>query len=99
MVIYTGQETKQQLNQGKYQNKLSIIDKLMNYFVIINFIIFILLDVLMSQLGTRLWLKYYGNLHFYIYPQPNSSPQMEAINLKSMASFYLILNNLIPLGL
>jgi hypothetical protein len=55
MVIYTGQETKQQLNQGKYQNKLSIVDKLMNYFVIINFIIFILLDVLMSQLGTRLW--------------------------------------------
>ena len=54
--------------------------------------------LLMSQIGTRIWL--YENLdkHYYIFP-PGKEEDKEMTVFQALMSFYLLFNQLIPMDL
>lgn len=70
----------------------------MNIILFINLIIMIVQMLLMSQIGTRLWL--YNNLdkHYYIFPT-DEEVDKELTVFQALMSFYLLFNQLIPMDL
>jgi len=57
IVLYTGTETKQVMNQGQYKFKISLLQKEINRFMIISFILIICIMIFMSQVMNRIWHK------------------------------------------
>ncbi|KAJ3147233.1 hypothetical protein HDU86_008069 [Geranomyces michiganensis] len=53
LVLFTGPDTKVILNAGQTPSKRSLIEKLMNWQVVINFALLIAMCVVISALGTR----------------------------------------------
>lgn len=68
-VLYTGLDTKLALNLGKYQFKISMLQKYINKFVVINIISLFFFDMLFSQVFHRVW-------HSYSIDDP-ATPEME----------------------
>lgn len=73
LVLYTGKDTKQVLNQGSYKHKISQLQTLINKYMIISFVLIIGLMILMSQITNRVWHKDYvkgHENHFYLLTSP-----------------------------
>ena len=69
-----------------------------NMILFCNFMIIITMMLISSQLGNRLWLQFNSKEHSYIFPE-GEELNSEEFTFKSMMSFFLILNVLIPLDL
>jgi phospholipid-transporting ATPase len=98
VVVYTGVETKLVLNQGKYSTKVSRIMFKLNTYMVINICTMFLQAIVMSMICNRIWTGNNAEKHTYIYP-PEEDVDVNFYSIKSLASFYLIFNGLIPLDL
>ena len=98
LVVYTGNDTKQVLNQGQYKFKISSLAYQLNIILFINLAIMIIQMLFMSQIATRVWL--YNNLdkHWYIFPDKKIYDK-ELTIFETLMSFYLLFNQLIPMDL
>lgn len=57
MVLYTGVETKQVLNQGQYKHKISQLQREVNKYMAISFVVILVIMIFMSQVMNRVWHK------------------------------------------
>ena len=64
-----------------------------------NVLVTILLNLLMSQVGTRVWFNKNANKHFYIFPENERPVNTNIYASQALASYYLLFNDLIPLDL
>ena len=55
--------------------------------------------MVMSQIGNRLWMRNHSGDHFYIFPGFEHPVKNEVYTMKSMMSFFLLFNTIIPLDL
>lgn len=55
LIVYTANETKLALNEGKYTGKISDIAYKLNIFLGINILFVLTFALSMSQIGNRLW--------------------------------------------
>ena len=69
----------------------------LNVCLLVNVIICLLQSVLMAVLNTRNWLLENKDTHYYIFPE--SKIDIDWTVLKTMVSFYLQYNMLIPLDI
>ena len=95
LVVYTGVETKLALNLSKYRFKMSTLEKETNYAIAGNVIIMILMCIIMAFFNYR-WASI-NKTHVYIFGENYDSEGTLA--LASFFSFWLILNQFIPLEL
>jgi phospholipid-transporting ATPase len=108
MVVYTGTETKLSQNLGKYQYKIGALQKILNNFIAVNVVMWIVWIIFMSQIMHRVWTSSkVDQKHFYIFGDKGENDSYSYIedgsansaSLKAIASFYLLLNGIIPLNL
>jgi magnesium-transporting ATPase (P-type) len=107
VVLYTGAETKQVMNQGMYKYKISLLQKEINRYMIISFILIICIMILMSQVMNRVWHK--TNIkgeklnHFYLIESYNDSQDEDfdfnQTSINALFSFFLLSNSFIPLNM
>lgn len=96
MVIYCGMDSKIILNQGKYAFKQSQIEKKINLVLLFNIVIILTFSGIFAG---RLYhfIKDHGSKMRYVYPEPVINAASYAGN--AYASFFIIFNSLIPLGM
>ena len=87
------------MNEGKYSVKISNLQTRLNNFLVINIVIMFILMIFMSQVGNRIWMRTNADVHYYIYPKSERPIDTESITMKSLMSFFLLLNATIPLDL
>ena len=96
-MAFTGPQTKIALNQGKYKFKISHLNANLNFVMFWNVAAMLGMDLLMSQIGTRVWHTQNWAGHYYLFPE--EEPAINAFSFKASLSFYLLLNGLVPLDL
>mgnify|MGYP006953011757 CR=1 FL=1 len=79
-------------------NKLSNLSYQLNVFLGINIIVMSVMAILMSQIGTRAWIKNNQDNHYYIFPE-DKEINIRETSLKALLSFYLLFCNLLPLDM
>ena len=95
MVLYCGHETKMNLNQGRHRSKQSHIEKLLDYLLIGNIIMMLILDLALSlKLYTS--IQKYGDGMWYIYPDGKDSI---LYFVRALGTYFTIFNQMIPLAL
>jgi len=99
MVIYTSVETKLALNEGKYRTKISNYARILNIFLAINIFIMFFALIMMSQVGNRTFNSKYGDQMPYVFTDAEKPINYEFYTFRSMMSFYLLFNGLLPLDL
>ena len=81
-IVYTGAETKLALNLGKYQFKISELQKNINKYVGVNIIALVIMDLICSQIFFRIWHSFsienpltieLEENHYYIFPASDTS--------------------------
>ncbi|RHZ79825.1 hypothetical protein Glove_140g13 [Diversispora epigaea] len=100
ITVYTGVETKIMLNSGETPSKRSRIDKEMNFEVILNFIILIIL-ALICAIGSGLSLKVIGDRYGYNIVE-NIDSNRDSIGFASFLTFWsglIIFQNILPISL
>lgn len=105
-IVYTGLDTKLAQNLGKYQFKVSKLQKVTNKFVVINIISLVIFDLFFSQVFHRLWHnsaiddpstpKLEEN-HYYIFNDGNYDKNVSSLN--AILTYYLLFNGFLPLNL
>jgi hypothetical protein len=106
LVVYTGVDTKLALNLGKYQFKISKMQVYINKFILVNIMLWLTLILFMSQVMLRIWLgktvsplsEEFVHNHYYIFPEAESF-ESNLFSLRSIFTYYLLLNGVIPLNL
>ena len=95
LVVFTGKDSKQILNEGSYAFKQSHIDKVIN--IALAFNIFLVL----VALGVPLTFQTYNFLksHFHQSYLYQDSLSIKTVTARTYASFYLLNNSFIPLDL
>ena len=93
LVIYTGKDAKVMMNQGKYKNKKSKIEKQLNIVIFGNIILLFCLDGLMSGLNYK-WINDNAEKAWYLWPKISPSVQKVAskATVKTIGSYYLLFN-------
>ena len=99
LVVYTGKDTKLVLNEGEYDFKISNLVKRLNIYLAINIATMLSLMLIFSHVGNRIWLENNAEKHFYIFSQDELPIDKEGIVAKSMMSFFLLFNAILPLDL
>ena len=99
LVVYTGKQTKLVLNEGKYSFKISDLTSKTNWYLAFNILTMIMIMLLYSQIGNRYWMQNYADKHYYIFPESEKPINKEEYTMKSMMSFFLLLNTIVPLDL
>ena len=100
LVVYTGIETKLVMNQGQYKYQISTIMYHLNIILLINLGIMLIIILMSSQVGTRLWLNQNADKHSYLFHgKQGFAIDKELIVLQAVGSFYLLMNSLIPMDL
>lgn len=95
LVLYTGNDTKLILNQGKYRFKQSHVDGMVNKILAINIVIMLTLCSVMAYLNYRFSTSH-EERYTYIF-EKSESPEVLAV--KAFGSFFLINNSFIPIDL
>mmetsp|Transcript_23944 Transcript_23944/g.36669 ORF Transcript_23944/g.36669 Transcript_23944/m.36669 type:complete len:223 (+) Transcript_23944:802-1470(+) len=86
------------MNEGRYTQKISSSFAQTNIVLVINFISIIVLLLLASQIGNRMWMALKSDDHFYIFPE-GEEVDREKYTFRSMMSFFILLNMMVPLDL
>jgi len=95
LVLYTGNDTKLILNQGKYRFKQSHVDGMVNKILTINIILMLTLCAIMAYLNYR-FVTSYEEKYIYIFEKSESPAVLGA---KAFGSFFLMNNSFIPIDL
>lgn len=95
LVLYTGNDTKLILNQGKYRHKMSAIDKLVNKILMFNILLMLSFCLVCSIINYRFVVEN-RDKHFYIF-ENSESANVQAV--KAYGSFFLLNNAFIPIDL
>ena len=95
LVIFTGKETKQVLNSGEYINKMSTIDKTINWILFINIMLMIILLGIPLAVSCGKFIDSHEN-HTYLGLWTESKTSWA---MKAFGSFYLLNNSAVPLDL
>jgi len=98
LVVYAGTDTKLVLNQGSYKLKISSLMNSMNKIIFYNMLLMFFLMLIFSQIGNRVWMIKNSSKHDYIFPEGEDTDN-ELYTAKSIMSFFLLLNMLVPLDL
>lgn len=104
LVVYTGQDTKQVLNQGHYKLKISGLQREVNKYMTYSLCLIIFLVVLMSQVMNRSWHSNNldessgGENHYYLWPVEQEK-DLNATAINALFSFFLLFNSFIPLNM
>ena len=95
LVLFTGNDTKLILNQGKYRFKQSHVDQVINKVLLVNILLMLSFGVVLSYFSYKFAVE---NLERapYIF-QGAESPEVQAF--KAFGSFFLLNNSFIPLDL
>ena len=95
LVLYTGNDTKLILNQGKYRFKQSHVDQMINKILAINIVLMLSMCATIAYFNYR-FASRHAKSHTYIF-EGSESP--EVLAAKSFGSFFLINNSFIPIDL
>lgn len=89
IVLYTGQQTKINLNQGKYHYKRSLMEKKLNLILVFNVVLlFVLITIMSCTLLSKIEKQSKGK--WYIYPEKDIDAGFYAAT--SVGSFFILLN-------
>jgi len=99
LIMYTGCDTKMAMNQGKYQFKISSLQKDLNWWLIMNISTMFTLMIIMSQIFNRTWMTANADDKYYIFPHDERPVKTEEYTGKSIMSFFLVFNAMLPLDL
>jgi magnesium-transporting ATPase (P-type) len=95
MIIYTGKETKINLNQGKYTFKQSEIEKKLNYILAAHIVMMLSLAGIMSAQLKRS-IDTYGTKMRYVFPEEEIDSTSYASYV--YATYFIAFNSLVPLA-
>lgn len=95
LVLYTGNDTKLILNQGKYRFKQSHVDQMINKVLLMNIVLMLSFGVVLAYMNYLFAVDNIPN-HPYIF-QYSETARVQAF--KSFGSFFLLNNSFIPLDL
>ena len=103
IVAYTGRDTKLVLNQNSIPLKTSMVQKKLNYLLII-LICFVLFICFLSSIGSFLWRTYgffqggkTGEDYWYL--NMNSRTESIGTAAKSFLTFFVLMNVIVPISL
>lgn len=108
VILYTGVDTKLTQNQGKYQFKVSKLQRSINKYIIINIITLIIYDILCSQWGHRVWharaiddpdTPELEENHYYLFPSSDKEYSNNKASLEAILTYYLLFNGFLPLNM
>ena len=95
MVIYAGKQTKIYLNQGNRHLKYSVMERKLNYLLLANVaLILIVAGIMTSQLNR--FLQTATTKYTYLYPDQVS---LSKITGEGYASYYILLNSFVPIAI
>lgn len=97
LVTQTGTQTKIIMNQGRYKFKVSKIERFLNYFLLFNLVLMLIMGSGLT-LGNYLFNQRIFDRYTYIFGE-NTELNSETIATKAFFSFYLMLNQYVPLDL
>jgi magnesium-transporting ATPase (P-type) len=97
LVCYTGSESKQMLNSGRYHFKMSRMEKVINYCILFNIGVMFMLSAIFC-VEHHHWIVDNREFLSYIYPIGESIDYAETAFLKYL-TFFLVLNNMVPLAM
>jgi hypothetical protein len=105
MVVYTGTDTKQVLNQGNYKHKLSQMQREINRYMLISLGVIVFVMIFHSQITNRVWNK--NNIknvegkmsHYYLLTDPDEDFDYNQFSINAVFSFFLLSNSFIPLNM
>jgi len=95
-VIYTGNDTKVQLNSGNTPSKRSRIERLMNPQVVFNFLILFVVALIVSCINVKI-LKHWEEKETPYYK--NDKKHLYRIFLETFGSTMIMMQNVVPISL
>lgn len=103
MILYTGQDSKIMLNQGRYKIKKSQVEKKLHLLTFVNILILLLLDLLMCGLNYHFMVENSWGMRYNWSRKSLAKTGIDATAWKTtrklIATYYLLFNQLIPLTL
>jgi len=98
LVIHTGVESKLIMNLGQYRFKKSRFESILNYVLVFNLCLALLLSTIAS-FQNAWWTEGHIQDHQYIYEKLDVKTGSSLSAAKAFFSFYLIVNSFVPLDL
>ena len=98
IVIYTGKDTKIMMNINKGYQKLSNIDKLLNFIVLYLVIISLILAIIMAVIGIHKTSTYRNTMYYALYKTEDSGDRVLE-GVRTSLSFFNIFASLIPISI
>ena len=97
IVVYTGPDTKIQLNGAQTRSKVSKLESLMHKLIVVMFIIQIVLSALTS-VGQIMLYSIYGS-DFSLYFTLTQNTSADSAGMTTILRFFVLLNTMIPISL
>jgi len=95
-VVYTGNDTKVQLNSGNTPSKRSRIEKLMNPQVVFNFLILFIVSIIVSLINIK-FLKYWEQSETPFYKK--NKKHYYILFFETFGSTMIMMQNVVPISL
>ncbi|KAJ1973052.1 hypothetical protein H4R35_004332, partial [Dimargaris xerosporica] len=95
IIVYTGPESKIMLNSGETPSKRSRIERVMNYQVVTNFVILLILSLLLAMGATINWRHWVNDGAPWI----SDTESLGAVYVLTFWQTLILLQNIIPISL